>query len=408
MGGLDFTQVGKKDIVEAMRIHEYQAKRLLAGFGIPVPRGEVVSSPAEARAAAERLGGPVVLKAQIHAGGRGKAGGILKASDPAEAAAAAARLLGRPLITRQTGPEGRVVRRLLVEEALTVARELYAGVALSRDDERIVLLASPRGGVDIEVLATGEPDLVLKQLVSPAAGFRPFQAARAAFSLGLSGPAFASAAGLMTSLFRAFEATDASLMEINPLVLTDGGALFAADAKMEFDDNALPRHPDIRALLDPEEESPEELEAARAGLSFVRLDGDVGCMVNGAGLAMATMDLIALTGGRPANFLDIGGGVSEEAVAKAFAILSSDAAVRSALVNIFGGIVRCDLVAQGIVRAARERGVRIPVVTRMEGTNAELGREILAGSGLPFVSAADMEAAAREAVRLARRDRGAR
>ncbi len=391
-----------------MRIHEYQAKKLLAGFGVPVPRGQVASTPAEARAIAEELAGPVILKAQIHAGGRGKAGGILKASSPAEAADAAARLLGRPLVTTQTGPEGRIVRRLLVEEALEAARELYIGVVLGREEERLVLLSSSRGGVDIETLAVTEPDLVLKQRSPPPRGSSRFRPERPPFGLGLSGPASAQAVRLLPDLVRAFEATDASLIEINPLVLTAGGALVAADAKMDFDDNGLARHADIRALLDPDEESAEELEAARAGLSFIRLDGDVGCMVNGAGLAMATMDLIALAGGRPANFLDVGGGVSESAVSKAFAILSSDPGVRSALVNIFGGIVRCDLVAQGIVRAARERVVDIPVVVRMEGTNVELGRKILADSGLPFTSAPDMETAAREAVRLARESGGSR
>jgi len=391
-----------------MRIHEFQAKRILAGFGIPVPRGEVVATAAEARAAAESLGGPVVLKAQIHAGGRGKAGGILKVETPAEAAAAASRLLGQPLVTSQTGPQGRLVRRLLVEESLAVARELYAGVVLSRREARIVLLTSPRGGVDIETLALSEPDLVLRQEVSPAAGFLPFQARSAAFGLGLAGPSLDQAVTVLAGLVRAFEATDASLVEINPLALTAVGALVAADAKMDFDDNGLFRHPDLRALLDPGEESAEELEASRAGLSFVRLDGDVGCMVNGAGLAMATMDLIALSGGRPANFLDVGGGVSEDAVRQAFNILSSDPGVRSALVNIFGGIVRCDLVAQGIVRAARDCGIHIPVIIRMEGTNVELGRKILADSGLPFTSEPDMETAAREAVRQARAAGGPR
>jgi len=390
-----------------MRIHEYQAKKLLAGFGVPVPRNEVASTPAEVRAIAEEMGGPVILKAQIHAGGRGKAGGILKAANPAEAATAAMRLLGVPLITEQTGPLGRVVRRVLVEEILDVTRELYVGLTLSREEACIVLLVSPRGGVDIEALAVNEPDLVLREPISPS-GLLPAQAERAAQALGLTGPAPAQAVRLFADLLRAFEATDASLIEINPLVVTAGGSLVAADAKMDFDDNGLPRHPDIRDLFDPDEMLPEELEARRAGLSFIRLDGDVGCMVNGAGLAMATMDLIALAGGRPANFLDVGGGVTEEAVSKAFAILTSDPGVRSALVNIFGGIVRCDLVAQGIVRAARERGIRIPVVTRMEGTNVELGRRILADSGLPFTAAPDMETAAREAVRLARERGGAR
>ncbi len=312
------------------------------------------------------------------------------------------------MITEQTGPAGRVVRRVLVEEVLDVARELYAGVTLSREEACLVLLVSPRGGVNIEALAAGEPGLVLREPISPGDGLLPAQAERSAQALGLAGGASVQAIKLFAGLVRAFEATDASLIEINPLVLTTGGTLVAADAKMDFDDNGLPRHPDIRALFDPGEMLPEELEAARAGLSFIRLDGDVGCMVNGAGLAMATMDLIAIAGGRPANFLDVGGGVTEEAVSKAFAILTSDPGVRSALVNIFGGIVRCDLVAQGIVRAARERGVRIPVVTRLEGTNVELGRKILADSGLPFTAAPDMETAAREAVRLARESGGAR
>jgi len=391
-----------------MNIHEFQAKRLLAGFGLPVPRGEAVTTPSDARAAAERIGGPVLVKAQIHAGGRGNAGGILRAADPAEAAASAARLLGRTLVTAQTGPDGQVVRRVLVEEVLAAARELYAGLTLSREEASLVLLVSPRGGIDIETLARDEPDLVLKHSISPTEGLLPAQGYQAAKALGLEGGAVDRALGLFESLVRAVEATDASLIEINPLVLTAACELVAADAKMELDDNGLARHPDLRALRDPDEGSPEELEAARAGLSFIRLDGDVGCLVNGAGLAMATMDLVALAGGRPANFLDIGGGVTEDAVARAFAILTAGPGVRSALVNIFGGIVRCDLVAQGIVRAARENGVRIPVVIRMEGTNAELGRRILAGSGLPFSTALDMEAAAREAVRLARTEGDAR
>jgi succinyl-CoA synthetase beta subunit len=391
-----------------MRIHEYQAKTLLAGFGVPVPRGQAVTTAAEARAVAEELGGAVIVKAQIHAGGRAKAGGILRADSPALTAAAATRLLGRPLVTAQTGPSGRIVRRVLVEEALPVARELYVCATIDREAARIALIVSARGGVDIELMAAAEPDLVLKQTIDPIPGFLPEQAGRAARALGLADAAAARAAGLLAGLVRAFETTDASLIEINPLVLTAGGGLAAADAKMEFDDNGLFRQPGIRALADAEDMPPEEVEAARAGLSFIRLGGDVGCLVNGAGLAMATMDLIALAGGRPANFLDVGGGVSEDAVARAFALLTADPDVRSALVNIFGGIVRCDLVARGIVRAAREHGVRIPVVTRLEGTNAEQGRRILSGSGLPFTSAPDMASAAREAVRQAREGGGAR
>jgi len=391
-----------------LRIHEFQAKRLLAGCGVPVPRGQAVATAAEARAAAEDLGGPVVVKSQVHAGGRGRAGGVLRASSPAEAAAAAARLLGRPLITEQTGPAGRMVRRVLVEEAVAAARELYVGLALSREAEAVVLLVSPRGGVDIETVARGEPELVTRQAISPLEGLLPSQASRAARALGLEGPEAEEAAGIITALARVMEATDASLVELNPLILTAAGRLVAVDAKLDLDDNGLARHPEVQALRDPEEELPEELEAARAGLSFVRLDGDVGCMVNGAGLAMASADLIALAGGRPANFLDIGGGVSEEATAKAFAILAADPGVRSVLVNIFGGIVRCDLVARGIVRAAREGGAGLPVVIRMEGTNVELGREIMADSGLPFFTAGDMETAAREAVRLAREGGGDR
>jgi len=391
-----------------MRIHEYQAKKLLAGFGVPIPRGQAVTTAAEARTVAEELGGAVVVKAQIHAGGRAKAGGVLRASSPAEAAAAATSLLGRPLATAQTGPAGRIVRRVLVEEALPVLRELYVGATLDREAARIALIVSARGGIDIELLAVAEPDLVLKQTIDPVAGYQPEQAERAVRALGLADAAAARADTILAGLVRAFETTDAALIELNPLVLTAGGGLAAADAKMEFDDNGLFRQPGIRALADPDERSPEEAEAALAGLSFVRLGGDVGCMVNGAGLAMATMDLIALAGGRPANFLDVGGGVSEDAVARAFALLTADPGVRAALVNIFGGIVRCDLVARGIVQAAREHGVRIPVVTRLEGTNAEQGRRILAGSGLPFTSAPDMGSAAREAVRLAREDGGGR
>ncbi len=385
-----------------MKLPESEAKRILAGYGVTVPRGRVAATPAEARAAAEDIGGPVVVKAQVLAGGRGAAGGVRRAGTPAEAAAAAEGLIGRPLVTAQSGPAGRLVRRVLVEERLAVERELYLAVSLDREAARIAILASPRGGIEIEALASSDPGLIFKGTIDPLAGSSPELTRRAAAALGLTGPALDQAAALVTDLVRAFAACDASLIEINPLAVTGDGRLAALDAKMEIDDNALFRHPDLRALDDPDERSPEENEAAAAGLSFIRLDGDVGCLVNGAGLAMATMDMIALAGGRPANFLDVGGAATEDAVAKAFALLTADNRVRAVLVNIFGGIVRCDLVARGIVRAARERGVRVPVVTRLEGTNADLGREVLAASGLPLTAAADMGAAAREAVRLAR------
>jgi len=385
-----------------MRIHEYQAKNLLSPFGVLTPNGRVASTPEEARDAAERIGRPVLVKAQIQAGGRGKAGGVLRAASPAEAEAAASRLLGRPLVTGQTGPEGRLVRSVLVEEALDIARELYIGLTIDRSQAALAFLVAPRGGVEVEALTAEQPGLVLEQTIHLSDGVLPAQAERAASALGLTGPAFTSAAELFTDLVRAFSALNASLLEINPLVLTSDGRLVAADVKVEIDDNALPFHAALRELRDPDEESPAEREAAAAGLSFVKLDGDVGCIVNGAGLAMATMDLVALAGGRPANFLDVGGGVSEEAVAKAFSLLVSDPGVRSTLVNIFGGIVRCDLVVRGIVRAARENGCRVPVVMRLEGTNVDEARMLLAGSGLPFVVVPDMETAAREAVRLAR------
>ncbi len=375
---------------------------------MPVPRGEVAATPEQAREAAERIGGAVVVKAQILAGGRGKAGGIVPAASPAEAEAAASRLLAKPLVTAQTGPEGRIVRRVLVEEIVDVGRELYLGLTIDRSRAGYALLVSPRGGVDIETFAAGEPGPVLEQTVRPSTGLRPAQAERAAAALGLSGEASGRAKVLAAALVRAFEAMNATLLEINPLVLTRDGRLVAADAKAEIDDNALPFHPGLRELRDPDEGTPAEREAAAAGLSFVKLDGEVGCVVNGAGLAMATMDLVALAGGRPANFLDIGGGVSEEAVARAFALLAADPGVRSVLVNIFGGIVRCDLVVRGIVRAARESGVRLPVVMRLEGTNVEEGRALLAASGLPFALVPDMETAAREAVRLGREAGGPR
>ncbi len=384
-----------------MRIHEYQAKRILAGFGVPVLRGETASTPAEARETATRLGGRVVLKAQVHAGGRGKAGGVRAAASPAEAEAAATAMLGSRLVTAQTGPGGVLVRSLLVEEAVDVVKEMYLSAAIDRGRERPVLLASALGGVEVEQAAGRGPGTMTRVEIHPAAGLRDYQVKSIAIALGLNGDLAAKAANLIRSLFRAFEAADASLVEVNPLALARDGVLAALDAKIELDDNALARHPDLQALRDWEEMPAVEAQAVKAGLSYVKMSGDVGCMVNGAGLAMATMDMVQLCGGQPANFLDVGGGVSQEAVGKAFAILVSDKDVRSALVNIFGGIVRCDLVAAGIVGAARTLALDLPVVVRLQGTNAEAGRTILEESGLPLTFAEDMDKAARLAIELA-------
>jgi succinyl-CoA synthetase beta subunit len=385
-----------------MKIHEFQAKEILARHGVRIPKGEVAETADRAGEIAGRIGPRVVLKAQIHAGGRGKGGGIRVVSTAAEAAETARRMIGMTLVTPQTGPEGRVVRKLLVEEALDIERELYLGIVIDRAQESAVLMASTEGGVEIEKIAAEKPGLIFKEYVDPAAGLSPFQARRLAFSLGLGGGAFKQATTFIDSLYRAFAVSDASLAEINPLVVTANGDVLALDAKMNIDDNALARHPDIRAMRDLAEESPLEVEASKSNLNYVKLDGNVGCMVNGAGLAMATMDIIKYSGGMPANFLDVGGGVSEAAVTNAFKILVSDPDVKSALVNIFGGIVRCDLVAAGIVRAARDIGLEIPVVVRLEGTNVELGRKILEESGLAFEFAPDMKSAAERAVALAK------
>lgn len=391
-----------------MRVQECQAKRLLAAAGIPVPRGETAATAEEARTAAERLGVPVVVKAQVLAGGRGKAGGVVAAGTTAEAEAAAARLLGKPLVTGQTGPAGYPVRLVLVEEALETERELYMGLTIDRSRAAFTLLASPRGGVDIESPAGGAAGLVLEEPLSPTTGLGAAQRDRIAAALGLSGGPAARARDVAAGLVAAFGACQATLLEINPLVLARDGRLVAADAKAEIDDNALPFRPDLRELRDPDDGTPDERAAAEAGLNLVRLDGDIGCVVNGAGLAMATMDLVVLAGGRPANFLDVGGGVSEDAVARAFALLMSGGGVRAVLVNIFGGIVRCDLVVRGLVRAASSGGIRVPVVMRLEGTNVDQGRALVAASGLPFVLLPDMGTAAREAVRLAREAGGPR
>ncbi len=383
-----------------MKIHEYQAKQVLARFGVRIPRGELAKTPAEAREIAGRLGSRVVLKAQIHAGGRGKGGGIRLAGSPAEAERLAGEMIGMTLVTPQTGPEGRVVQRLLVEEALDIRRELYLGLVIDRAAEAAVIMASTEGGVEIEKVAAEKPEAIFKEYVHPATGLRAFQARSLAFRLGLEGETHKQAVNFIVALAGAFEATDASLAEINPLLVTRQGDVLALDAKMNFDDNALPRHPDLRAMRDLAEESPLEVEASRFNLNYIKLDGNVGCMVNGAGLAMATMDIVQYAGGRPANFLDVGGGVSEEAVANAFRILVSDPDVKGALINIFGGIVRCDLIANGVVKSARALGTRIPVVIRLEGTNVDQGKAILQSSGLAFHPADSMKEAADRIVAL--------
>ena len=383
-----------------MKIHEYQAKQILARYGVRIPRGDVADSPAAAREIAERLGSRVVVKAQIHAGGRGKGGGIKLAASPAEAEALAAGMIGMQLVTHQTGPEGKRVKRVLVEEALDIARELYLGLVIDRAREAVVVMASTEGGVEIEKVAAEKPALIFKEYVPAGTGLLAFQARKLAFKLGLEGEAFKQGVKFITSLYRAFEGTDASLAEINPLLVTKQGDVLALDAKMNFDDNALARRPDILALRDLDEESPLEVEAAKFNLNYIKLDGSVGCMVNGAGLAMATMDIIKYAGGMPANFLDVGGGVTEEAVTNAFRILVSDPDVKGALINIFGGIVRCDMIASGVVKAAKSLGTTIPVVIRLEGTNVDLGKKILAESGLAFSSADGMKEAAERIVGL--------
>jgi succinyl-CoA synthetase beta subunit len=386
-----------------MKIHEYQAKQILGRYGVAVPRGEVISRVEEARVAAERLGGgTVVVKAQIHAGGRGKGGGVKLARNSAEAEKVAGDILGMTLVTHQTGPEGRVVRKVLIEEGLDVARELYLGLVIDRAIGCPVFMASTEGGVEIEVVAAQHPEKILKESIDPGVGFQAFQARKLAFGLGLEGVQVTEAVKFFAALYRAFEGTDASLTEINPFVVTRDGRLLALDAKMNFDDNALFRHREIRELRDLDEEDPLEVKASNSGLNYIRLDGNVGCMVNGAGLAMATMDIIQYAGGRPANFLDVGGGASEEQVRKGFEIILGDPNVRAVLINIFGGIMRCDIVANGVVGAAKSLGIKVPVVVRLEGTNVELGQKILRESELNFTVANGMKDAAEKVVSLAR------
>jgi len=388
-----------------MKIHEYQAKKILDQYGVQIPRGEVAENASKAREIAEKVGPNVVLKAQVHAGGRGKGGGIRLAANPDEAEKIAKEMIGMTLVTHQTGPEGKLVRRILVEEALDISRELYIGIVIDRAREAPVVMASPEGGVEIEKVAAETPELIFKEYIFPVTGFLPFQARKLAFKLGLEGESFKQGVKFITSLYRAFEATDASLAEINPLIVTRQGNVLALDAKMNFDDNALPRHPNIQQMRDLDEEAPLEVVASKFNLNYIKLEGNVGCMVNGAGLAMATMDIIMHSGGMPANFLDVGGGVSEEAVKNAFKILVSDRDVRAALINIFGGIVRCDMVASGIVKAAKELGLKVPMVVRLEGTNVELGKKILEESGLSFYPATTMKEAAEKVVPLAKENR---
>jgi succinyl-CoA synthetase beta subunit len=385
-----------------MKIHEYQAKAILARYGVPVPRGEVAFTTLEVNEIARRLGGGVVVvKAQIHAGGRGKAGGVkvVKSADEAEAVARA--LIGHTLVTYQSGPAGQTVSRLLVEEGLAIERELYLSLVIDRSSKQPVMMVGAEGGVDIEEVAAKTPERIHRAYVHPGVGLAPFQAQGLAFAVGLTGDQVKKATKMMLALYQAFIATDASLLEINPLIVTKGGDLLALDAKMTFDDNALYRHADIRDLRDMSEEDPLEVEASKYALNYIRLDGNIGCMVNGAGLAMATMDIIKLSGGMPANFLDVGGGATAEQIRNAFKILMSDTNVKAVLINIFGGILRCDVLAQGVIAAVQELHVPVPIVIRMKGTNVEEGNRMLAESGLNFTTADTMGEAADKVVALA-------
>jgi succinyl-CoA synthetase beta subunit len=387
-----------------MKIHEYQAKEIFRRFGVPTPRGEMVTTPERARAVAERLGTKiVVVKAQIHAGGRGKAGGVKLAKSPAEAADLAKKMLGMKLVTPQTGLAGRIVQRLLLEEGLDIKRELYLSILVDRAVAAPVIMASTAGGMEIEEVAHKNPELILRETIFPATGLQPFHTRKLAFGLGLSGDAASAAGPFLQALYRVFLETDASLAEINPLIVTGDDKLVALDAKMTFDDNALYRHKDIAELRDLNEEDPLEVEASTYKLNYIKLEGNVGCMVNGAGLAMSTMDIIKLSGGSPANFLDVGGGASAEQVKNAFKILVKDPSVKGVFINIFGGILRCDVLASGVVAAAKELNLKIPVVVRMEGTNVEKGQEILRNSGLGLTIANDMKDGAEKVVALAGR-----
>src|SRR6201982_1595175 len=389
-----------------MKIHEYQAKAILKKYGVSVPRGSMATSRDEAEHVAKELfdsgSTGVVVKAQIHAGGRGKGGGVKIAKSVDEAADLAGKMLGMKLITHQTGPEGRIVRRLLIEETLPIEKELYLGILVDRAEGKPVFMASAAGGMDIEQVAVETPEAILKQHIDPGMGLEPFQARKIAFSLGLKGQQINAAVQFLTGLYKAFLETDASLLEINPFITCTDGRLFALDAKMAFDDNAMFRHPDLKELRDISEEDPLEVEASKYGLNYIKLDGNITCMVNGAGLAMATMDIIKYSGGSPANFLDVGGGANAEQITHAFEILLSDKNVKAVLINIFGGILRVDTLARGVVEAANKTKIQLPVVLRLEGTNVEQGREILQQSGLNFIVAETMKDAAEKVVAAAK------
>jgi succinyl-CoA synthetase beta subunit len=385
-----------------MKIHEYQAKSVLAKYGVPVPRGEVAFNASDVPDIARRLGGDVVVvKAQIHAGGRGKGGGVKLARSPEEAGKIASSMIGMTLITHQTGPEGRKVGRVLIEEGLQMQRELYLSLLLDRAVGKPVMMASAAGGMDIEEVAAKTPEKIIRVHIDPGVGIVPFEARQVGFGIGLEGPQVNKFVKLATSLYEAFIASDASLVEINPLVVLADGNLLALDAKMNFDDNALYRHVDIKEFRDLGEEDPLEIEASKSSLNYIHLDGNIGCMVNGAGLAMATMDIIKLAGGEPANFLDVGGGANAEQIKNAFRILMSDKNVKAVLINIFGGILRCDVLAQGVIAAVKELGVPVPIVIRMEGTNVEEGKRLLHESKMNFTTADSMDEAASKVVQLA-------
>jgi succinyl-CoA synthetase beta subunit len=386
-----------------MNIHEYQAKAILAKYGVAVPRGKVADIPLEAEVIAMEFGTPVVVKAQIHAGGRGKGGGIKLAGTPEEARVHARQIIGMTLVTPQTGPQGKKVKRVLVEQAGAIKKEFYLGMVIDRGTSCPVMMASTEGGMEIETVAANTPEKILMEIIDPGLGMMPYQARNLAFGLSIPAALTGKAVRFMMGLYNAFIDTDCSLAEINPLVLTEDGEILALDAKMNFDGNGLFRHKEIQELRDFDEEDPTETEASKYDLSYIRLDGNIGCMVNGAGLAMATMDMIKVSGGSPANFLDVGGGASTEQVTNAFRLIVSDPNVKAILVNIFGGIMRCDVIAEGVVEAVKAIGLKVPLVVRMEGTNVEKGKEILSASALNIITASDMKDAAGKVVAAAGR-----